>query len=120
MNSITTRDGSTSTTPRDGLRGDLDMCNSGYSVATLPDFVGREIGVSQWIAVNQSHIDAFAECTGDRQWIHVDVERAERESPFGGPIAHGYLPLSLLASFAIEVGFVPTEATSALTYGLDK
>src|SRR6266404_1922911 len=98
MNSITTPDGSTSTTPRDGLRGDLDMGILGYSVATLPDFVGREIGVSQWIAVNQSHIDAFAACTGDRQWIHVDVERAERESPFGGPIAHGYLSLSLLAS----------------------
>src|SRR5882672_11333903 len=120
MNSITTPDGSTSTTPRDGLRGDLDMGILGYSVATLPDFVGREIGVSQWIAVNQSHIDAFAACTGDRQWIHVDVGRAERESPFGGPIAHGYLSLSLLASLAIEVGLVPKDASAALNYGLDK
>ena len=68
-----------------------------YSVATIGDFVGRELGVSNWVVVDQARINAFAECTGDRQWIHVDVERAKRESPFGGTIAHGYLTLSLLA-----------------------
>jgi len=125
MKSMTTPDGSTSPTPRGGLPGgglpggpDLGILE--YSIATLPDFVGREIGVSEWIAVNQSHIDAFAACTGDRQWIHVDVERAERESPFGCTIAHGYLTLSLLASLAIEVGLVPKDASAALNYGLDK
>ena len=91
-----------------------------YRVDTLGDFVGRELGVSDWVVVDQARIDAFAACTGDRQWIHVDVERAERESPFGGTIAHGYLSLSLLASLAIEIGIVPKDASAGLNYGLDK
>ncbi len=57
--------------------------------------VGTTLGTSDWIEVTQQQVDQFAEATGDHQWIHVDVERAERESPFGGPIAHGYLTLSL-------------------------
>jgi acyl dehydratase len=60
----------------------------------LPSLVGRELGVSDWLTVDQARIDRFAEVTGDRQWIHVDVERARRE--IGGPIAHGLLTLSLL------------------------
>jgi acyl dehydratase len=92
----------------------------GYSMATLPEFVGRELGASEWTAVDQDRIDAFAACTGDRQWIHVDVERARRESPFGGTIAHGYLTLSLVASLAMEMGLVPADATAGLNYGLDK
>ena len=54
------------------------------TMATAPQFVGRDLGASDWVAVDQDRIDAFAACTGDRQWIHVDVERARRESPFGG------------------------------------
>lgn len=96
------------------------MAIPGYSVATLPDFVGRELGVSGWVVVGQDRIDAFAECTGDRNWIHVDVARARRESPFGGPIAHGYLSLSLLASLAIEIGVLPPDAATALNYGIDR
>ena len=92
----------------------------GYSMATLGEFVGRELGTSDWVLVDQARIDAFAQCTGDRQWIHVDVERAKRESPFGGTIAHGYLTLSLLASLAIEIGLIPGDASSGLNYGLDK
>ncbi|MGF6446540.1 MaoC family dehydratase [Paraburkholderia youngii] len=91
-----------------------------YSIATLESFVGRELGVSDWLAVDQGRIDAFAACTGDRQWIHVDVERAKRESPFGGTIAHGYLTLSLLASLAIEIGLIPDDASAGLNYGLDR
>ena len=91
-----------------------------YSMATLPEFVGRELGASDWLAVDQERIDRFAECTGDRQWIHVDVERARRESPFGGPIAHGYLTLSLVAPMVMELGVVPTDAAAGLNYGLDK
>jgi acyl dehydratase len=91
-----------------------------YSVATIESFVGRELGVSEWVAVDQARIDAFAACTGDRQWIHVDVERARRESPFGGTIAHGYLTLSLLAALAIEIGLIPGDASAGLNYGLDK
>jgi acyl dehydratase len=91
-----------------------------YTVATIGDFVGKELGVSDWLVVEQHRIDEFADCTGDRQWIHVDVERAKRESPFGGTIAHGYLSLSLLASLAMEIGVIPADATAAFNYGIDK
>ena len=91
-----------------------------YSMATAPDFVGRELGTSNWVVVDQSRIDQFANCTGDRQWIHVDVERATREGPFGGPIAHGYLSLSLVAAMLIEIGIIPNDAATGLNYGLDK
>jgi acyl dehydratase len=91
-----------------------------YRIATLDDFVGRELGVSNWVVVDQARIDAFAQCTGDTQWIHVDVDRAKRESPFGGTIAHGYLTLSLLAALAIEIGIIPGDASAGLNYGLDK
>jgi acyl dehydratase len=91
-----------------------------YSMATAPQFVGRELGASGWVAVDQDRIDRFAECTGDRQWIHVDVERARRESPFGGPIAHGYLTLALVAAMVMELGVIPTDAASGLNYGLEK
>lgn len=96
------------------------MTASGYRVATLSDFVGKEIGVSNWITVDQSTIDQFAACTGDRQWIHVDRDRARRESPYGDTIAHGFLTLSLVATLGMEVGIVPTDARAGLNYGLDK
>src|SRR5262245_20410197 len=96
------------------------MSIPGYSMATLTEFVGRELGVSEWTTISQGRIDGFAEFTGDRQWIHVDVERARRESPFGGTIAHGYLTLSLVASLAMEMGLVPADASAGLNYGLDK
>ena len=91
-----------------------------YSMASAPAFVGRELGASDWVTVDQNRIDAFAACTGDRQWIHVDVERAKRESPFGGPIAHGYLTLALVGALVTELGVIPPDAASGLNYGLDK
>jgi acyl dehydratase len=91
-----------------------------YSMSTVAQFVGREFGASDWVTVDQDRIDAFAACTGDRQWIHVDVERARRESPFGAPIAHGYLTLSLVAAMVMELGVIPADAASGLNYGLDK
>ena len=91
-----------------------------YSMATVPQFVGREFGVSDWVAVDQERINQFARCTGDKQWIHVDVERARRDSPFGGPIAHGYLTLSLVAAMVMEIGIIPPDAATGLNYGLDK
>jgi len=91
-----------------------------YTMTTAPQFVGRELGVSDWVRVSQERIDAFAACTGDRQWIHVDVERARRESPFGGPVAHGYLILALVAVMVTELGVIPPDAATALNYGLDK
>lgn len=88
-------------------------------IADARSRIGQEIGLSDWMPIEQSRVDAFADVTGDRQWIHVDVERAKRESPFGGPIAHGYLTLSLLAKFASEciaVGGVKL----AVNYGLNR
>jgi acyl dehydratase len=91
-----------------------------YTMTTAPQFVGRELGTSDWLTVSQDRIDQFAACTGDRQWIHIDVERSKRESPFGAPIAHGYLSLSLVAAMIMELGVVPPDAATALNYGLDK
>lgn len=96
------------------------MTTKNYRMATLAEFVGQELGVSDWTVVDQARIDTFAACTGDRQWIHVDVDRARRESPFGGTIAHGYLTLSLVASLAMEAGVIPADAKAGLNYGLDK
>jgi len=93
---------------------------AGYSMSTLREFVGRELGVSGWLTIGQDRIDAFANCTDDRQWIHVDVERAKRESPFGGTIAHGYLTLAMLAPMQIEIGVIPPDAKQAINMGLDK
>src|ERR1043165_6272807 len=91
-----------------------------YGMTTAAAHIGRELGVSGWVLVDQARIDQFGACTGDRQWIHVDVERARRESPFGGPIAHGYLTLSLVAAMVMELGVIPPDAATGLNYGLDK
>ena len=88
-------------------------------LAGLQARVGSEIGVSNWIDVDQQMIDAFAQTTGDHQWIHVDVERCERESPFGSTIAHGFLILSLgprLAYDVVKIGAVKM----GINYGLDR
>ena len=90
------------------------------SLATLERFVGRELGVSHWVRMDQQRIDEFADCTGDRQWIHVDAERAARESPFGGTIAHGYLTLSTVGPAQLEVWIAPAGIGTALHYGPDK
>jgi acyl dehydratase len=91
-----------------------------YNMTTIPQFVGRELGVSDWVTMSQDRIDQFATCTGDQQWIHVDVDRAKRESPFGGPVAHGYLTLSLVAALVMEIGVIPPDAATGLNYGLDR
>jgi acyl dehydratase len=96
------------------------MAIPNYSMATVPQFVGHSLGVSEWVTVGQDRIDQFATCTGDQQWIHVDVERAKRESPFGAPIAHGYLTLALVGALVTELGVIPPDAASGLNYGLDK
>jgi len=96
------------------------MSREQYDVSTLGQFVGQELGVSDWLTVDQERIDQFADCTGDHQWIHVDVERARRESPLGSTIAHGYLTLSLLAAMQMELGIVPEGISQALNYGLNR
>lgn len=89
------------------------------SVLEIKDRVGSQLGPSDWITVSQERIDAFAAATGDRQWIHVDVERAQRESPFKGTIAHGYLTLSLIP--VILPSLLQVEGCSqVVNYGVDK
>ncbi len=92
----------------------------GYSTATLGNFVGHDFGASAPITVGQARIDGFADITGDDQWIHVDVERAKKESPFGGPVAHGFLTLSLMAAGLADAGVVPADAKGVVNYGLDR
>jgi acyl dehydratase len=94
--------------------------SSAYDWTSLEQRVGQEIGVSAWLTVDQARIDTFAECTGDDQWIHVDVERARRESPLGSTIAHGFLTLSLIARFGFEVGLLPPGIRQVFNYGLDR
>ena len=93
---------------------------SDLTLAGLNERVGGELGVSDWVTIDQGRIDAFASCTGDRQWIHVDEERAKRESPFRGTVAHGYLTLSMIAPLAMQVGVIPKDAAAGLNYGIDK
>ena len=90
------------------------------NLENIGSFVGRELGVSDWIAIDQKRINQFADCTDDDQWIHVDVERASTESPYGGPIAHGYLTLSLLATTALNVFIRPAHIEQAVNYGLER
>lgn len=93
---------------------------AGYSVRTLKDFVGHDFGTSAPIEVDQIRINTFADVTGDHQWIHVDVAKAKKHSPFGGPVAHGFLTLSLMAAAVASAGIVPSDAKGVLNYGIDK
>ena len=89
------------------------------TLAELPSLKGKELGTSGWVEVTQERVNTFADATGDHQWIHVDVERAKKESPFGGPIGHGYLTLSLLIPMWAEV-LVVSDAVMGVNYGLNK
>ena len=90
------------------------------SIEVLKDFVGCEIAVSDWLVVTQERISAFAEATGDRQWIHLDRERAEKESPYGTTIAHGFLTLSLLSSLMQDAMQFEQAGQRAINYGLNR
>ncbi len=94
--------------------------NQRIKAAELPDYVGREVGVTDWLAVEQARIDQFADATDDHQYIHVDAERAAR-TPFGGTIAHGFLTLSLLSALNSRGGGIKLENTvMGINYGLDR
>jgi acyl dehydratase len=89
------------------------------SLRELKERIGEEVVVSDWLEMTQERIDRFAQATGDHQWIHVNVERARRESPFGAPIAHGFLTLSLLSKFLNEsVRF--STSKMGVNYGLNR
>lgn len=87
---------------------------------SLSKFVGREIAVTDWLTVTQEMIRQFAELTDDRQWIHVEPERAKKESPYGTTIAHGFLTLSLLGRFLREAIEVKSGAGMRVNYGLNR
>jgi acyl dehydratase len=87
---------------------------------SLKEFVGTEIGVTEWFPLTQERIDQFALATEDRQWIHLDRPRASKESPYGGTIAHGFLTLSLISRFAHEVMRIESGVRLAVNYGLNR
>ena len=89
------------------------------SIDDAASAVGQELGVSEWLQIDQKRINDFADATGDHQWIHVDVERAKTESPYGAPIAHGFLTLSLIPALSKD-NFRLENAKLAVNYGLNK
>jgi acyl dehydratase len=89
------------------------------TMAELPGLIDSELGTSDWYEVTQESVNLFADATGDHQWIHVDPERAKKESPFGGPIAHGYLTLSLIIPMLAQCLTV-SDAVMGVNYGLNK
>lgn len=89
------------------------------SLRKLKAMIGREVGLSDWLLIDQGRIDAFAAATEDRQWIHVDPERAAR-SPLGGTVAHGFLLLSLVPFFNFSNEVLQGRFRMAVNYGLDR
>ncbi len=89
------------------------------SLDELKGLIGQEVAVSDWTEITQQQVNLFAEATGDHQWIHVDVERAKRESPFGAPVAHGFLTLSLLPMLMQNALAMP-DVKMGVNYGLNK
>ena len=94
--------------------------STAMNLGNIRTFVGKEVGVSEWECIDQHRIEAFAGNTGDDQWIHVDPERAARESPYGATIAHGYLLLSLLAPTTLNIVFKPAQIRTTINYGVDR
>ena len=90
------------------------------SVGELKGLVGREVAVSDWLPVSQELINAFADTTGDRQWIHVDAERARTESPYGTTVAHGFLTLALLSRLHGQAVQVRADFSRAINYGFNR
>jgi acyl dehydratase len=87
---------------------------------SLKEFVGREIGVTEWFCLSQERIEQFAVATEDRQWIHLDRARASKESPYGAPIAHGFLTLSLISHLVKELIQIQSGVRLAVNYGLNR
>lgn len=89
------------------------------NVAEMQDYVGKELGISDWILIEQNRINLFAEATGDHQWIHLDAERAAKESPYKTTIAHGFLVLSMASNICYQT-FEIKNLSAAINYGLDR
>ena len=85
----------------------------------LERLAGQEVGASEWLTITQELVDRFADATFDHQWIHCDVERARRESPYGGPVAHGFLTLSLIPGFRSQI-LTLTGVSRVINYGVNR
>ena len=96
------------------------MSNESMTLAELLKKKGEEIGVSDWMTVSQDRINGFADVTEDHQFIHLDVERAKAETPFGGTIAHGFLTLSLMVPMADQALPNISDRKMGINYGMDK
>jgi acyl dehydratase len=86
----------------------------------LPNLIGKELGVSDWLLIDQNRINRFADCTEDHQFIHIDEKRALKETPFGGTIAHGFLSLSLLSKLSYEIAIELENVKMGINYGFEK
>ncbi|PIB26005.1 hypothetical protein BFP76_13590 [Amylibacter kogurei] len=91
----------------------------GYALSTLKDHIDHDFGSSEPMKITQHRINTFADATGDYQWIHTDVAKAKKYSPFGGTVAHGFLSLSFVAGAMASTGIVPKEAKGVLNYGVE-
>ena len=89
------------------------------SLLQLKELIGQEVSVSNWVEITQERVNQFAEATGDLQWIHIDVEKSRKESPFGGTVAHGFLTLSLLPMLMADAVSMP-DVKMGVNYGLNK
>ena len=89
-------------------------------IQELRTLQGQEVGASDWLEITQSRVNDFADATEDHQWIHIDVERAKTDSPFGSTIAHGFLTLSLLPHFAAQAFTVRGDFKMGINYGLNR
>ena len=89
-------------------------------IAKLKECIGKDNGISDWVLIDQQRVNRFADATGDHQWIHVDVEKAEKTTAFGGTIAHGFLTLSLIPVFSLSAKYLPKGAKMVINYGLRK
>jgi acyl dehydratase len=94
------------------------MSSTTTTIAELPSLKGKELGTSEWFEIKQERVNTFADATDDQQWIHVDVEAA-KNGPFGGPIAHGFLTLSLFVPMWSQI-LVVSDMTMGVNYGLNK
>jgi acyl dehydratase len=95
------------------------MASEVLPIEKMKERIGQEIGTSDWVEIKQDRLNAFADCTGDHQWIHVD-EEAAKNGPFGKTIAHGYLTVSLFPMFSAGISVVPEGTMMAINYGMNK
>ncbi|MFQ5939624.1 MAG: MaoC family dehydratase [Alphaproteobacteria bacterium] len=96
------------------------MDKTNYHLDNLHDFIGKNVGVSDWFPVDQERMNAFADITCNHDWMHIDPERAKKEGPFDGTVAFGFWTLSMLTYFSYQIGLWPEGIAYGVNYGLNK